>query len=183
MNRSLVKKTLEIAVPAILAGWFIASALGQHPDRSYDKVRKLDRTNTGILIPNWRFFAPNPAVDDHHFLYRLATEDRSKHTEWREAYSIAPRRFIHAFWFPGRRIEKAIFDVASTLMNNPGASTPLHEEAKRSAYRLINEFVRQRITPEPGYPLFQVMLVRYTGYDHSEDPKYDMVFDYEKVNP
>jgi len=28
-----------------------------------------------------------------------------------------------------------------------------------------------------------VLLVRYSGYDHSEDPKYDLVFDYEEVNP
>lgn len=181
MSRTLTKAVLARAAPIVLGGWFVASVLGQHPDRSYDKVRTLDKTGTGIFIPNWRFFAPNPAVEDHHFLYRLASEDRSRHTQWREVYAIAPRKLVHAFWFPGRRIEKAIFDVASTLMNNTGANTPLHKEAKESAYRLINEFVRNRLTPEPGYPLFQVMLVRYSGYDHSEDPKYDMVFDYERV--
>ncbi|MEU9032786.1 hypothetical protein AB0D46_35835 [Streptomyces sp. NPDC048383] len=180
MNRTKIGQQM---VPAVLAGWFIASVLSQHPDRSYDKLRKADKTGTGILIPNWRFFAPNPAVDDQHFLYRLANEDKTEHTEWRDVYSIAPRKLIHAFWFPGRRIEKAIFDVASTLLNNPGAMTPLHKEAKESAYRLVNDFVRQRLTPQTGYPLFQVLLVRYSGYDHSEDPKYDMVFDYEEVNP
>lgn len=174
---------LEKTVPAVFAGWFVATVLSQHPDRSYDKARNLDRTGTGILIPNWRFFAPNPAVEDQHFLYRLASEDHSRHTEWREVYQIVPRKMAHAFWFPGRRIEKAVFDVASTLVHNPGAMTPLHRRAKESAYQLINDFVRQRLTPEPGYPLFQVMLVRYAGYDHSEDPKYDMVFDYERVQP
>ncbi|GAA3647311.1 hypothetical protein L7D48_23425 [Streptomyces sp. S1A] len=172
---------LERAIPAVLAGWFVASVLSQHPDRSYDKLRSMDKTGTGILIPNWRFFAPNPAVEDQHFLYRLASEDRSEHTEWREVYSITPRKMAHAFWFPGRRMEKAVFDVASTLVHNPGAMTPLHQEAKKAAYRLVGDFVRRRIKPEPGYPLFQVMLVRYSGYDHSEDPKYDMVFDYERV--
>jgi len=176
-------KTLEKLVPAVFAGWFVATVLSQHPDRSYDKARSLDRTGTGILIPNWRFFAPNPAVEDQHFLYRLASEDRTRHTEWREVYDIVPRRMVHAIWFPGRRIEKAVFDVASTLVHNPGAMTPLHKEAKESAYRLINDFVRRRLTAEPDYPLFQVMLVRYSGYDHSEDPKYDMVFDYERVQP
>ncbi|URN12309.1 hypothetical protein LUW77_13340 [Streptomyces radiopugnans] len=174
---------LERAVPAVLADWFVASVLSQHPDRSYDKLRSMDKTGTGILIPNWRFFAPNPAVEDQHFLYRLASEDRSEHTEWREVYSITPRKMAHAFWFPGRRMEKAVFDVASTLVHNPGAMTPLHQEAKKAAYRLVGDFVRRRIEPEPGYPLFQVMLVRYSGYDHSEDPKYDMVFDYERVTP
>ncbi|MFE7484443.1 hypothetical protein ACPEIF_34070 [Streptomyces sp. NPDC012600] len=180
---SRTSTVIERAVPALLAGWFVASVLGQHPDRGYDKVRSADRTGTGILVPNWRFFAPNPAVEDQHFLYRLASEDRTRHTEWREVYPITPRKLIHAFWFPGRRAEKAVFDVASTLLHNPGAMTPLHEEAKQGAYQLINEFARRCITPEEGFPLFQVLLVRYSGYDHSEDPKYDMVFDYEKVNP
>ncbi|WP_424216408.1 hypothetical protein ACN20G_30185 (plasmid) [Streptomyces sp. BI20] len=174
---------LERAVPVALAAWFTASVLAQHPDRGFDKVRKADKTGTGIAIPNWRFFAPTPAVEDQHFLYRLATADKSSHTEWRAVYEITPRRLAHAFWFPGRRIEKAVFDVASTLVHNPGAMTPLHEEAKRSAYRLVNEFVRARLEPTPGHPLFQVMLVRYSGYDHSEDPQYDLVFDYEQVAP
>ena len=181
MSRPSARALVQQAIPAIFAGWLVATILSQHPDRSYDKARNLDRTGTGILIPNWRFFAPNPAVEDQHFLYRLANEDHTEHTQWREVYSIVPRRLVHAFWFPGRRIEKAVFDVASTLLHNSGAMTPLHQEAKQSAYQLINEFIRRRLTPEPGYPLFQVLLVRYSGYDHSEDPKYDMVFDYEKV--
>jgi hypothetical protein len=183
MSRSVTAQVLERAVPLVLAGWFIVSVLSQHPDRSYDKARRLDWTGTGVLIPNWRFFAPNPAVEDQHFLYRLANEDKSKHTPWREAYTIQPRRLMHAVWFPGRRIEKAIFDVASTLTSNTGTSSPKLMEAKTAARQLINEFIRRRLTPEPGYPLFQVMLVRYSGYDHSEDPKYDIVFDYEKVQP
>lgn len=181
MSRSLTKRALDYAVPVVLAGWFIGSVLGQHPDRSYDKVRRLDKTGTGIVIPNWRFFAPNPAMEDQHFLYRLATEDKSKHTPWREAYTIQPRKLVHAVWFPGRRIEKAVFDVASTLTHDGGANNPRMSKAKESAQELIYEFIRRRLDPEPGYPLFQVMLVRYSGYDHSEDPKYDMIFDYAKV--
>lgn len=181
MSHSWIRQTLQYAVPVALAGWFVASVLGQHPDRSYDKTRRLDRTGTGILIPNWRFFAPNPAVEDQHFLYRLATEDKTDHTLWREAYTIQPRKLVHAVWFPGRRIEKAVFDVAATLTNDGGTNSPRQREARESAQKLICEFIRRRLTPEPGYPLFQVMLVRYSGYDHSEDPKYDIIFDYERV--
>ncbi|MFJ4650741.1 hypothetical protein ACIP5Y_05615 [Nocardia sp. NPDC088792] len=163
---------LEWVIPVVLAGWFVASVLGQHPDRSYDKVRLLDKTGADVLIPNWRFFAPNPATDDVHFLYRLANEDKTEHTEWEEAYPAARRRLVHAIWFPGRRIEKSVFDVSSAYFGDPASLAPL-----------INEFVRARLTPRPAYPFFQVMLVRYAGYDHSEDPKYDAVLDYERVHP
>ncbi|MPQ98766.1 hypothetical protein GB931_12710 [Modestobacter sp. I12A-02628] len=177
LTRSTV---LQHAVPAVFAGWFVASVLGQHPDRSYDRVRRLDRTGTGVLIPNWRFFAPNPAVEDQHFLYRLASADLTEHTEWREVFTSAPRQLTHAFWFPGRRTEKAVFDVAAALVNGP-EKTAKGATAAAAARDLICDFVRYRLTPEPGYPLFQVLLVRYAGYDHSEDPKYDMVFDYRPV--
>lgn len=178
---STARKVISGAVPAVFAGWFAISVLTQHPDRGYDKLRTLDRTGTGVLIPNWRFFAPRPAVEDQHFLYRLASEDKTKHTPWREVYKIAPRKAAHAFWFPGRRVEKAIFDVASTLLSNPNTMNPLTRDARQAAHTLILRFVQTRITPEPEYPLFQVMMVRYAGYDHSEEPKYDMIFDYERV--
>lgn len=180
---SLTKRALQYAVPVVLAGWFVGTVFGQHPDRSYEKIRRLDRTGTGVIFPNWRFFAPNPAVEDQHFLYRLATEDKSQHTPWREAYTIQPRKLVHAVWFPGRRVEKAIFDVASTLSFDGGSNTEMVQRAKDSARKLICEFIRHRLEPEPGYPLFQVMLVRYSGYDHSENPKYDLIFDYERVEP
>ena len=175
------RTAVAAAVPVVLAGWFVVTVFSQHPERGYDRLRSLDRTGTGVLIPNWRFFAPIPAMDDQHILYRLASEDHARHTEWRTAHVIPQRRFVHAFWFPGRRVDKAVFDVASTLLSNAGSMNPLTIEAKSAAYNLVTGFVRQRITPEPGFPLFQVMLVRYPGYDHSEDPKYDIVFEYESV--
>ncbi|MFF3258414.1 hypothetical protein ACFYWO_04460 [Streptomyces sp. NPDC002932] len=183
MRKEAAAGVVSQAVPVILAGWFIATVLSQHPDRMYDRIRKADRTGSGIAIPNWRFFAPNPAVEDQHFLYRLANEDKSEHTEWRQAYSISPRRMIHTFWFPGRRFEKAVFDVTSALSYNPGAMTPRDEASRKATRRLVNDFVRHRIAPETGFPYFQVLVVRYPGYDHSEDPKYDLVLDYEPVSP
>ncbi|MFG3258211.1 hypothetical protein [Streptomyces sp. NPDC048172] len=176
-----MSKAVDRVLQGTFAAWFLVTVVSQHPDRSYDRLRKYDRT--GILIPNWRFFAPEPAVEDQHFLYRLASEDKTSHTEWRSVFEVQPRRAAHAVWFPGRRIEKSIFDVASTLNANPHSTNPMHTEARKASYGIILDFVRARLTPEPGHPLLQLMLVRYSGYDHSEDPKYDLISDYEPVNP
>lgn len=181
MRRLFDGRFADKVLLGLFAGWFLTTVVSQHPDRSYDKLRKFDKT--GILIPNWRFFAPEPAVEDQHFLYRLASADKTAHTEWRAVFDAVPRRAVHAFWFPGRRVEKSIFDVASSLTANPNAGNPLTVRARTSAYRMIIDFVRARVRPEPGYPLLQLMLVRYSGYDHSEDPKYDLITDYEPVAP
>jgi hypothetical protein len=174
-------RIVDTAITTGFAAWFVATAVSQHPDRSFERARELDRTGSGVMIPNWRFFAPNPAVEDQHFLYRLASADHREHTPWRAVFEIEPRRLMHAFWFPGRRQEKAIFDVASTLLENRAASVPVQREAGAAAQRLVKDFVRHRIEPEEGFPLFQVLLVRYAGHDHSEAPIYDMIFDYEEV--
>ena len=176
-----MSRVVDRALTGFFAAWFAATVISQHPDRNYDRLRKHDRT--GILIPNWRFFAPEPAVEDQHFLYRLADADHEEHTEWRSVFEAVPRRAVHAVWFPGRRVEKSIFDVAATLMSNPNTMNPLHAEARKASYGIIVDFVRKRLTPEPGKPHMQVMLVRYAGYDHSEDPKYDLISDYELVRP
>ena len=39
-----------------LAGALLVTAAAQHPNKMFDRVRRLDPI--GILIPNWRFFAP-----------------------------------------------------------------------------------------------------------------------------
>ncbi|AXK34880.1 hypothetical protein DVA86_21745 [Streptomyces armeniacus] len=165
----------------VLAGWFVATVVSQHPGGGHNRIRRLDKTGSGMLIPNWRFFAPNPAVEDRHFLYRLASEDMTRHTEWREVQPIAQRRLAHAFWFPDRRSEKAIVDAAGVLLSDAKQMDPATRDSRRPVHRLISRFVQAKITPDPEYPLFQIMLVRYAGYDHGEQPKYDLVFEYQRV--
>lgn len=174
-------RRIDRAVQALLTAWFVVTVLCQHPDRSYDRLRRYDRS--GLLIPNWRFFAPEPAVEDQHFLYRLASADQQRHTPWRAVFEAAPRRAVHAVWFPGRRIEKGVFDAAAALTETTNTALPAHAAARRAAYEIVVDFVRARLQPAPDMPLVQVMLVRYSGYDHSEVPKYDMISDYEPVAP
>lgn len=175
------RKVVAGAVPTVLAGWFIASVLCQHPDRNYDKARALDVV--GLALPDWRFFAPNPAVEDRHFVYRLASEDRKRHTEWRAVSQIENRRLTQAFWFPGRRMEKALVDVAGLLVLDRKAKSRAGIEAKKSFETLVKRFVQARVEPDPEYPLYQFMLVRYAGYDHDESPKYEMISRYERLDP
>lgn len=174
-------KREEIGVYS-LAAWFVVSLLSQHPDRGYDRLRKWDPT--GLFIPNWRFFAPEPAVDDTHLLYRLQAPSTGDYTEWRSANVMQKRKMRHAAWFPGRREEKAVFDVTAGLLSNVNAGISSLDQRKDSAFQLLSNYIRRSLNEsttvfaeiDPGeYTRFQWMVVRFSGYAESEDVGYDFV--------
>lgn len=164
-------------VEVVFAGWFVLTLLTQHPQRSFDRLRKLDPV--GLTIPNWRFFAPEPATQDFHLMYRTRDADGTV-SPWAEASDIVRRRLVHAVWFPGRRREKAFFDVGIDLIALNSLEVEQMQQA--SSYRLVANYIRHVLdrreragTLSPGSDAFQFMVVLYSGYDESGDPEYRFV--------
>ncbi|MFE7572465.1 hypothetical protein ACFU76_36930 [Streptomyces sp. NPDC057539] len=160
------------AVEVAFAGWLVATLLSQHPNRLFDRLRSFDPV--GIMIPNWRFFAPFPARHDYHVLYRTLSVSGER-SEWKQASSITPRAWRHAAWFPKRREEKGIFDLCSGLE----ADGTLKDPDRSPVYCLLRDFVARRIEENdsvwPQLSGFQFLLVQYSGYDNSESPEYVFV--------
>jgi hypothetical protein len=157
------------AVGAGLVGWWLVSAASQHPLTTFDRLRARDRFG---VVPNWRFFAPEPAQHDFHVLHRVLTAD-GEQTPWTATSSIARRSDFHTVWFPGRRREKAVFDVCSVILQHveEGAAA-----TDRPAYHLLREFVevavRREYRGQPSPQGFQFLIARHTGYDEEQDPEY-----------
>lgn len=154
-----------------LAVWLSATIAGQHPHSTFDRVRERDRT--GMLIPNWKFFAPEPAQHDFHVLHRVLTADGAQ-TPWQETTRIAPRAWSQLLWFPNRRREKAMFDVCAELimlMNKPGLDL-----TQFPAYRVLQEFVELTVRDscaDAELPQgFQFLIARHTGHDQKNEPDY-----------
>lgn len=176
-----INQALTLALEFGLASWFLVSVLSQHPQRSFDRFRKFDKI--GLVIPNWRFFAPEPAVHDFHVLYRF--QDREGQiVPWSEAFSVEERRLRHAVWFPGRRREKAVFDVAIDLMSLLAANEQTRQQTP--SYQLISSAIRRSIRQNPDASeaeYFQFMVVLYSGYDESGEPQYRFVSSRVPVDP
>lgn len=169
MKRNLsMTRTVEVA----LSGWLVVTLFSQHPNRLFDRLRSLDAV--GLLIPNWRFFAPFPARHDFHVLYRTLSTSGDQ-SEWKQASSITPRKWSHVAWFPERREEKAIFDLSASLDTSGNTGDP----TKSPAYLLLRNFVARSIREnDPVWPQvtgFQFLLAQYGGYDDSEPPEYVFV--------
>lgn len=151
-----------------LAGWFTLTAASQHPNRTFDRFRRYDRS--GLLIPNWRFFAPEPARHDFEILHRVLTAE-GEETPWRETRQVPRRTWAQAIWFPTHRRDKSVFDTCHELLSYMHAGRDL---SSSPAYRLISDFVETRVRAEhAGRPQpqgFQFLVVRHTGHDETQDP-------------
>jgi hypothetical protein len=179
MSRDRAGTIVTAAVASAFAGWVVISAGSQHAQRSFDRLRRLDPL--GIFIPNWRFFAPEPAQHDFHVLYRVLTEDGG--SAWEDPFPIAPRKLRHVVWFPGRRREKALVDVVTQLMHVAGR--PGFDMAETTPYRIIRDVVAEQVRQRyrgSTLPLgFQFTLVRFTGHDESGEPEYVLTSPYEPL--
>ncbi|WP_070011781.1 hypothetical protein [Streptomyces abyssalis] len=169
------------AVEFTLAGWLVVTLVNQHPHRVFDRLRSYDKV--GLLIPNWRFFAPKPARHDFHLLYRtLSTADQQ--SPWKAASTIAARKWSQVVWFPGRRQEKAVFDICSELASAVG--NPNIKITETPAYRLLRRFVLRRIEEAdedwPEVRGYQFLITQYSGHDHSEEPTYVFISSFVPVD-
>lgn len=168
---------LDWLVRGVLAGWLLATAASQHPNNMFDRFRRYDRT--GVLIPNWRFFAPEPARHDFHVLHRVLTAD-DEATPWRETRHFTPRRWLHAVWFPDHRRDKAIFDVCHDLIKH--LQVPGRDLTHMPAYIVLRDFVESVVRDEYAAAEppqgFQFTVARYTGHDHDHEPEFILVSPY-----
>lgn len=159
---------VEAVVAAAAAAMLFMTFFSQHPNRLFDRLRSTDKL--GFWLPNWRFFAPDPAQSDFHILHRTLSREGAE-SDWVETRRTTPRKPSHVVWFPDRRTDKGLFDAVADLM----AVVPQGEAQilASPAYRTIAAFVRRRITDTTTYPIdgYQFMLATSTGYDESNEPE------------
>ncbi|MEN3586391.1 MULTISPECIES: hypothetical protein [unclassified Streptomyces] len=164
----------------VCSGMLLSTLAAQHPNQMFARVNKLDKTS--VLLPNWRFFAPTPAQHDYQFLYRTLSYDRET-SPWQMVEVINERRLAQFVWFPGRRAEKAIFDLCQEVLTVLGDGFEV--AAHHPAYRMLVEFIRDRVNRSgaPGIKGFQFALARAAGHDPSEEPQIVFVSPYIPLRP
>jgi hypothetical protein len=169
-------------VIAGLAGWFGVTLANQHPNRSFDLLRRYDRI--GVLIPNWRFFAPIPGQHDYRLLHRVITAD-GQPGGWRVSVDIVPRKWHHGLWHPDRRRNKAAFDLCSAVTQFVERDS--ENLVDTPAFRLIRNHVAHVVRAEHREgPLprgFQFTIAKDAGYDEAEEAEYVLVSPFVPLAP
>jgi hypothetical protein len=166
-------------VAACFGAWFWATVVGNHPTHSFERIRQhADPWST--LLPNWRFFAPNPGQHDQALLYRVR-DSQGAVSRW--AYVLEPRE--RALWqavvSPGKREAKSANDAITGLLRLVH-KVPARLVVRLPQYRLLEAFVRRLVESRHASGErpqgFQFAIVRHTGYDEVPEPDYLMISPY-----
>ncbi|UQA98213.1 hypothetical protein [Streptomyces halobius] len=88
------------------------------------------------------------------------------------ASSIAPRARAQSMWFPGRRKEKAVFDICCEVAD---AENPTSLPAHRILAAFVSRSIEERDPIWSELSGFQFLLAQYSGHDDSEEPEYVFV--------
>ena len=106
----------------LFCGWLAISIFVYVPSLT----KRIRRWDSFGLVPQWNFFAPNPARHDFHLLFRDQLQDGTM-TEWTEVASIAQRPNWGIVWNPRKRRNKALFDAVTDLAMHVKDSLPAIE--------------------------------------------------------
>lgn len=153
------------------ASWFGITVVHQF-GRGRGLVRTVDPT--GLLVPDWRFFAPRPAVHE----YRVLVRDRLAEgnlTSWAEHDTGRERSPLHVLWAPHRRNEKAVFDIATELLRvrDEYLDPDKQWRAVRSTpgyLAMLTEVIHQAPHDDRATAT-QFLLVRCAAYDENVPPE------------
>jgi len=156
------------AIGGTVLAWIIVTMLAQVPSPAFGRARSRDWLG---LVPNWRFFAPNPAQHDFAIYVRPTRPVGERQAQWTRPRVVAERRLHHAVWFPQRRADKALFDLCSDLLPVLDSEFP-HRVESRPVFKVLRAWaIADLLAQGVEDDYFQLALVRFAGSDDSVDPE------------
>ncbi|OZM72834.1 hypothetical protein CFN78_13385 [Amycolatopsis antarctica] len=169
------RKTARHVLYGVFASWFGLTVVGQKLYRDSSKTSVWDKLY--LFIPDWRFFAPNPGIHDHHLLMRDKLADGTV-TGWQEYSKVEERTLLHSVWHPHRRAEKAVFDTSAELLRFIGQHGHLSGNADPTVQlsvpylTLLSHLTSRKHHPEAVQTQFLIAVSG--GYEVEDEPT--MVF-------
>lgn len=154
--RDLFKFALGAAATAAIYTHLTASVIQNTPD-SYNQ--DMSRFTGGWTLPGWRFFAPNPGIQNVHLLVRARTEDAASPSLWEDATPHVPHGWRQVAWNPASRGPKALFDAMQqlTIMNINKAE--LAWVTSSTAFQLVVSAARRATGDDTAAAQFMLMNV------------------------
>lgn len=159
----LLKGARRVVLYGTLSVWFSLTLMEQL-QKGTKVNRRIDPLSA--VIPNWRFFGPQPAMHDCHLLYRDELRG-GKMTAWREVEVVEERRSSHMFWHPNRRREKVLFDATEEMKSYAGRERDLRKLQVTVPYLLLLSYVTRYCNHHPQAIRTQFLLANGPGYDEA----------------
>jgi hypothetical protein len=171
----MTTKAARGALYGLFATWFGLTVVGQKLYRDQSRRSRWDKLY--LIVPDWRFFAPNPGIHDHHLLLRDQLTDGTL-TGWREISSLEERTLLHSVWHPHRRAEKTVFDASAELLRFIGQHGQLDGNADPTVQLSVPYLtLLAHVTTREHHPdavRTQFLIAVSGGYEEEDEPT--MVF-------
>jgi hypothetical protein len=101
----------DILIITVFIVWAFLSVLSQRTTKFKNKIKAKDVLN---ILPNYKFFCPNPTKFDYHLYYKKATVNNLS-GEW-EKINIGKRiPIVCVLWNPLKRERKVFFKTVKTI--------------------------------------------------------------------
>ncbi|MEV1045684.1 hypothetical protein [Streptomyces sp. NPDC049916] len=139
-----------------LATHLVATVLQNTPDSYNQDLRKF---TGGWPLPGWRFFAPNPGVQNVHLLVRETTPDGGAATPWRDVTPGVEHGWKQVLWNPGSRGPKALFDAMQQLSVMSSNQADFTWVTRSLPYRLVFSASRAAVAADARALQFLLMNV------------------------
>lgn len=141
----LVRTLCGRVMTAALIGHIVLTICDNIPD---DKLQLQTRLPS-LKIPQWRFFAPNPGIEDLYVMYRYQKElGKPEWSNWKNISFQTKATLLSTFWNPGNRAQKALFDTAQQIRTLGSYGATFDWVVRSQGYRLLSDVVRDRCRNE-----------------------------------
>ena len=158
MPRPEFTRVLGAVATGVLTTHLIATTLFNTPDSFNLDLR---RYVGGWTIPGWRFFAPNPGVQNVHLLVRtVGADDWTAPTPWTDVTPTIEHRLANVVLNPRSRGPKALFDAMQQLSVMKANYSRFDWITSSTAYELVTDAARG-LLPHGVDGRFQFLLMNY----------------------
>jgi hypothetical protein len=103
------------------------------------------RVSAFSILPQWRFFAPNPGIDNSHLFARIRPSEDAIWADWIELRIENPLRPYSALWNPGGRAPKALFDSIQQMKILEGFGGSYDWAVRSIAYQVIRLYTKEHL--------------------------------------
>lgn len=183
-RRTELRDRIENTSTALALGGVAAHLALTAVDNLPDLHISIRRVTTAVgEIPTWKFFGPNPGVDDIHLFYRRALENRPT-SEWIEIDLRVKRPWWAPLWNPGTRGPKALFDATQQVKR---AAAQLNGDfdllVNTPGYRLLEDYVRSIIPAPTPFDQAQFLLITSRPMPHESEAQPVMASPFFEITP
>lgn len=156
MRTDTLRRTVGAVATSSIAVHLVSSILQNTPDSFNQDLRKFVG---GWPLPGWRFFAPNPGVQNVHLLVRTTAPGAAEPTPWRDMTPTIEHGVLQVVWNPNSRGPKALFDAMQQLSVMSSNYVQFDWVVQSEPYDLVASAARA--SSEEGSAAVQFLLMNY----------------------